>query len=234
MACDKPVIDNKVIVSQIPKGNAESAEAGSLALVPAGYHNKTGNTVPYRQGQMTEGVSSPEQTLNSSENSKLPTETSPSPELPEAKAGVILIQGPFGHNFVTQVTSRIHEGPLQDIRMISPGYVKVVFQHASHARAFLDSNMEMKESLGSGRYGYSYDVKLVETIDWNDDLRRMNQPIRERRRLSFARKGMFVDHADQEKWKRDIYDLAGPGNVDFMWVFNNGNGELNPLPWHDR
>ena len=80
--------------------------------------------------------------------------------------------------------------------------------------------------LGFGRFGCGYHVELAEIFDWNEDLRRMNQPIRERRRLSFARKRLFAENMSPEKWKQDVRTLAGPGNIDFLWVFNSGNGKL--------
>ncbi|QRD84691.1 hypothetical protein F9C07_2070811 [Aspergillus flavus] len=145
------------------------------------------------------------------------------PEIPEAKAGVLRIYGKTSKEIIQYLTTRIHEGPLQDIRLETNGRTRVTFQHASQALAFLKSNQEMEQMLGYGRFGCGYRVELAEIIDWNDDHRRMNQPIRERRRLSFARKRLFADNMSPEKWKQDICTLAGPGNIDFLWVFNSGN-----------
>ncbi|KAE8407950.1 hypothetical protein BDV37DRAFT_268720 [Aspergillus pseudonomiae] len=145
------------------------------------------------------------------------------PEIPEAKAGVLRVYGKTSKEIIQYLTTRIHEGPLQDIRLETNGRTRVTFQHASQALAFLKSNQEMEQMLGYGRFGCGYRVELAEIIDWNDDHRRMNQPIRERRRLSFARKRLFADNMSPEKWKQDIRTLAGPGNIDFLWVFNSGN-----------
>ncbi|KAA8647305.1 hypothetical protein EYZ11_009800 [Aspergillus tanneri] len=144
-------------------------------------------------------------------------------EIPEAKAGVIRIYGRISKDVIQFITTRIHEGPLQDVRLETNGRTRVTFQHASQALAFLKSNQEMEQMLGFGRFGCGYHVELAEIIDWNEDLRRMNQPIRERRRLSFARKRLFAENMSPEKWKQDIRTLAGPGNIDFLWVFNSGN-----------
>ncbi|KAE8376344.1 hypothetical protein BDV26DRAFT_282712 [Aspergillus bertholletiae] len=148
------------------------------------------------------------------------------PEIPEAKAGVLRIYGKTSKEIIQHLTTRIHEGPLQDIRLETNGRTRVTFQHASQALAFLKSNQEMEQMLGFGRFGCGYRVELAEIIDWNDDHRRMNQPIRERRRLSFARKRLFADNMSPEKWKQDIRTLAGPGNIDFLWVFNSGNVQI--------
>ncbi|PLB45638.1 hypothetical protein P170DRAFT_500225 [Aspergillus steynii IBT 23096] len=152
----------------------------------------------------------------------LPSATE-APEIPEAKAGVIRIYGRISKDLIQFITTRIHEGPLQDVRLETNGRTRVTFQHASHALAFLKSNQEMEHMLGFGRFGCGYHVELAEVLDWNEDLRRMNQPIRERRRLSFARKRLFAENMSPEKWKQDVRTLAGPGNIDFLWVFNSGN-----------
>ncbi|CAK39571.1 hypothetical protein AAWM_00539 [Aspergillus awamori] len=146
-----------------------------------------------------------------------------SPDIPEAKAGVIRVYGKITRDFIQYITTRIHEGPLQDIRVETNGRTKVTFQHAAQALAFLTSNQDMERMLGYGRLGEGYRVELAEIIDWNEDHRRMNQPIRERRRLSFARKRLFAEGMSPDKWKQDIRALAGPGNIDFLWVFNSGN-----------
>lgn len=149
-----------------------------------------------------------------------------SQEMPgEAKAGVIRILGKISKDFIQFVTTRIHEGPLYDMRIESAQSARVTFQHASHALAFLKSHEDMEKMLGFGRFGSAYHVELAELVDWNEDHRKMNQPTRERRRLSFARKRLFSEGMSSDKWKQDIRALAGPGNIDFLWVFNSGNGE---------
>ncbi|XHG06707.1 hypothetical protein AWENTII_009894 [Aspergillus wentii] len=146
-----------------------------------------------------------------------------SPELPEAKAGIVRIHGKISKDIIQFITTRIHEGPLQDIRIESNDRTRITFQHISQALVFLKSNQDMEQMLGFGRFGNGYRVELAEIVDWNEDHRRMNQPVRERRRLSFARKRLFADNMSPEKWKSDIRTLAGPGNIDFLWVFNSGN-----------
>jgi hypothetical protein len=157
-----------------------------------------------------------------------------SPEIAEAKAGVVRIYGRVSREAIRFVTTRIHEGPLQEIRVETNERTRVTFQYASHALAFVKSNQEMEEMLGYGRFGTGYTVEIAEIIDWDDEHRRMNQPIRERRRLSFARKRLFADNMSPEKWKSDIRAVAGLGNIDFLWVFNSGNGEFHvtvPCIW---
>lgn len=152
-----------------------------------------------------------------------------SPEIAEAKAGVVRIYGRVTREAIRFVTTRIHEGPLQEIRIETNERTRVTFQYASHALAFVKSNQDMEEMLGYGRFGTGYTVEMAEIINWNDEHRRMNQPIRERRRLSFARKRLFADNMSPEKWKSDVRAVAGLGNIDFLWVFNSGNGEFHVI-----
>lgn len=93
----------------------------------------------------------------------------------------------------------------------------------------MKSDEEMQQRLGQGRIGKNYTVEMADIIDWNDDLRLMKQPVRERRRLSFARKGLFTGGLTEVKWKHEMLTTAGIGNVDFLWVFNSGNGELHAM-----
>ncbi|BDD59863.1 hypothetical protein MAP00_005041 [Monascus purpureus] len=143
----------------------------------------------------------------------------------EPKAGIIRVTGKISKGFVQSFTSRVHEGPLYEIRIESAQSARVTFQYASHALAFLKSNDDMQRMLKYGRLGAGYQVELAELVDWNDDHRKMNQPTRERRRLSFARKKLFSEGLSPEKWRQDIRVLAGQ-NIDFLWVFNSGNGKL--------
>lgn len=145
--------------------------------------------------------------------------------LGEVKIGIIRVLGKVGKDFIQFVTTRIHEGPLYELKIESAYSARVTFQQASQAMAFLKSHEDMEKILGFGRFGPGYQIELAELADWNEDHRRMNQPIRERRRLSFARKRLFSEGMSPDKWKQDVRALAGPGNIDFLWVFNSGNGE---------
>ncbi|KAL4991098.1 hypothetical protein BDW68DRAFT_193672 [Aspergillus falconensis] len=155
---------------------------------------------------------------------------SPMPELPEEKAGIIRILGRMNETSIAHITHCIHEGPLQDIRIEAPDRARVVFQHLSHAEAFCEADKEMVVRLGFGRLGKGYRVEMAEIVDWSDDHRAMNQPIRERRRLSFARKGLFSPPyknipgiLSPGAWEQDMRSIAGVGNIQRLFVFNNGN-----------
>ncbi|KAI9371652.1 hypothetical protein BJX61DRAFT_16161 [Aspergillus egyptiacus] len=145
-----------------------------------------------------------------------------SPEIPAEKAGIIRVYGKVTKGNTFPLTSKIHEGPLQEIRIETNGRMRIVFQYAAHALAFLKSDRDT-QSGGNGRLGSGYRAELAEIMDWNEDLRRMNQPIRERRRLSWARKRLFTDNLSRRRWEQDVYTIAGPGTVELIWTYNSGN-----------
>lgn len=222
-------------VQRVPIRPAQHSHSGSWAQVAVSNHHPYPRAEPRAAAQWVPTLGMPTYPLQISsgsedDSSSQITETPGTVQdgeeaLIEAKAGVIRIHGKVAKDFIQFITTRIHEGPLQDIHFEGRGCVKVTFLHISQALAFLKSNQDMERMLGFGRFGGGYHVELVEVIDWNDDHRRMNQPIRERRRLSFARKRLFADNMSPEKWKQDIRALAGLGNIDFLWVFNSGNGK---------
>ncbi|KAL4875927.1 hypothetical protein BJY04DRAFT_200805 [Aspergillus karnatakaensis] len=177
---------------------------------------------------LTPGVSPTSLSFSSGPANNTNTVTSGAPssapvELPEEKAGVIRISGPVTKDRINSITSRIHEGPLFEVRIETNQRARLVFQYLAHAHAFVKSNEDMIPVLGHGRFGAGYHVELVEILNWHEDLHRMNQPSRERRRLSFARKRLFNEGVSPDRWKSDIRRIAGPGNIDLLWVFNSGN-----------
>ncbi|KAL3474221.1 hypothetical protein BJX99DRAFT_260642 [Aspergillus californicus] len=140
------------------------------------------------------------------------------------KSGTIRIYGNMLSDAISHFTSLIHEGPLHEIHIESDSRARIIFQHALDARAFMESHQATLSLNGAGRFGQDYRrVELAEVANWTDDIRRMNQPTRERRRLSFAKKGLFCDF-HVEKWRHEMRSLAGgPANVEELWVFNSGN-----------
>ncbi|KAL5343305.1 hypothetical protein BJX70DRAFT_353735 [Aspergillus crustosus] len=191
---------------------------GSLPVIPGPSRAATQILSPSMTPSPT--VHSNSGSIRQSPNSPaIPTEL----PLPQQKAGVIRINGLVSKDSINSITDRIHEGPLLEIRVETNQRTKIVFQHLTHARAFLQSDQDMVAILGYGRFGAGYQTELVEVLNWNEDLHRMCPPTRERRRLSFARKRLFADNVSPERWKHDIRSIAGPGNVDRLWVFNSGN-----------
>lgn len=218
-------------LQRMPMANDESHHPGSWAQVavskyPTGVQNG-GHYTPYPNANY--GPRDP--SSDGEGSSPRMTGVSLAPEIPtEPKAGVIRIHGKVTRDAIQFITTRIHEGPLLEIQIENKACVRVSFQHATQAQAFLKSNQEMEQMAGFGRFGVGYHIELAEVVDWNEDHRRMNQPVRERRRLSFARKRLFADNMTPEKWRQDVKNVAGVANIDFLWVFNSGNGECHTVP----
>ncbi|KAL4937676.1 hypothetical protein BDV06DRAFT_68376 [Aspergillus oleicola] len=144
-------------------------------------------------------------------------------EIIEEKAGVIRIYGKIERDGIQRFTTSIHEGPIFEIRVETNARTRIVFHQLEHALEFMRSESAMVKRVGHGRFGTGYRVEMAEVVDWGSALRNMCQPIRERRRLSFARKALFVGVLSPEKWRSDIKSLAGVGNIEDLWVFNSGN-----------
>lgn len=60
----------------------------------------------------------------------------------------------------------------------------------------------------------------------SDELKAMEAPQRERRRLTFVKGGLFHDLA-KARFERDVDKTAGEGNIDRVFFFNSGNGKTN-------
>ncbi|KAL4906581.1 hypothetical protein BDW74DRAFT_176898 [Aspergillus multicolor] len=156
--------------------------------------------------------------------------SSPASERPEEKAGIIRVHGQMDEKSLAHFTSCIWEGPLQEVLIEAQNRARIVFQHLSHARAFYQSNQDLVNEVGYGRFGAAYHVEMADIAPWNDNHRLMNQPFRQRRRLSFAKKGLFSYHRRsahgtliREDWERHMRAIAGSGNIERLFVFNSGN-----------
>ena len=90
---------------------------------------------------------------------------------------------------------------------------------------FLDRNRGALIVTGESIYGLGYTLETGEPLPWHATLQRMVYPLRERRRLTFARAKLFGEKLTPQKWAQDVRDIAGKGNVEYTWVFNNGNGK---------
>lgn len=134
------------------------------------------------------------------------------------------------------VTSKIEEGPLFEVVISQPGRLAtIVFQRSSHATNFLRRNDEAAERTGFSLYGKSYTLTPGPAIPWesDEDLKWMDYPYRERRRLTFARAGLFNSKLTPDIFKADMVALVGQENVELTWVFNAGNGKCwNSFPLH--
>ncbi|OKL56601.1 hypothetical protein UA08_08342 [Talaromyces atroroseus] len=146
--------------------------------------------------------------------------------LEDGKAGVVVLEGPNRSipRFLSFVATRIHEGAIYDLSVIDDHKAIAVFQYALHAQIFVDRNTESMATRGESIFGKGdWTISLGQPLEWTDTLRRMCHPYRERRRLTFVKSRLIADHASYLKWVREVEDVAGAGNVDFVWAFNTGN-----------
>lgn len=152
--------------------------------------------------------------------------------LEDGKAGVVIVEGPLGNvpKFLSFMATRIHEGAVYDMCKVNDHKAIAVFQFALHAQIFVDRNTESVATRNESIFGKGdWSVSLGQPMHWTDTLKRMCHPHRERRRLTFVKSRLFADHASYLKWVREVEDVAGFGNVDFVWAFNTGNGRSPSL-----
>ncbi|KAK2744583.1 hypothetical protein FQN57_004188 [Myotisia sp. PD_48] len=147
----------------------------------------------------------------------------PEPIVGERKAGVVTVAGIFNGSSLRFLTSLIREGPLFSIE-VTPRLAEITFQHALHARVFVESDREMIAKTNFGRFGPGFSVISIREYDWDEQIEGMSGLPRERRRLTFARAGLLGKSLHFRKFHDDIMVLAGgPDAIDLVWAFNSGN-----------
>lgn len=161
---------------------------------------------------------------------RVPERIQPEPSVEvgnDFEAGAVFMNGNFNlPNPLHFITSKIIEGPLFDVIISKPERkATIIFQHSIHAGFFLRRHQEAKERKGFGCYGSSYTLTPGPVIPWDDQIQRMGYPFRERRRLTFARAGLFSSNLTPDQFKADMASLVGDENVEATWVFNAGNGK---------
>lgn len=130
---------------------------------------------------------------------------------------------------LSTVTERVNHGPLLSMaKSEAHGAVCLIFQYAESARALLLQDSFHVQTKGYSIFGRGCSLVAGEAYPEDDDIRRMSQPINERRRLTFARSQLFAHGMNEDIFKQDIYRLVGQGNVELVWLFNTGNGKQDP------
>ncbi|KAK2757035.1 hypothetical protein FQN54_005004 [Arachnomyces sp. PD_36] len=146
----------------------------------------------------------------------------------EEEAGEVILYGNLNMpNPLTFITTQIREGPLFDI-VFNPvdRSATITFQRAFQAQNFLARNEMMRGRTGASLYGRAYTLGPGNIIPWTEQMRRMSYPSRERRRLTFARAGLFNSKLTPDKFKADMVQLVGEHNIEVSWVFNAGNATV--------
>ena len=126
---------------------------------------------------------------------------------------------------LAEVTNFLSQGPIFSM-VYSPenNAVCIIFQHATSAQALIEDENFHRERRAVSMFGARCSVVLGLPYPEDDDIRRMGNPINERRRLTFARSQLFAHGMTEEQFKRDIYQEVGEHNVELVWLFNTGNG----------
>lgn len=148
-------------------------------------------------------------------------------EIEDAKAGTLTVAGSFAKGSLSQLTSKIREGPLFSVEIMpGDGYAEITFQMASHALTFVENDREMIARTGFGRFGRGYSVICMAEFDWNEEIRKMAQMPRERRRLTFARAGLLGNSLTFKRFQAEVTAVAGGiDSIELVWAFNSGNSK---------
>lgn len=104
--------------------------------------------------------------------------------------------------------------------------VCIIFQQAACASEFMHRCAQYLEHYSRPIFGADQEITVGQPFPTTHELTRMNLPHMERRRLTFARAGLFnKDGVSQQQFRQDIEQLVGPSNVELLWFFNSGNGK---------
>lgn len=135
---------------------------------------------------------------------------------------------------LSNITDKIDQGPLFSIAHSQPDDAAcVIFQHAYHARAFSEANERYSRMYGQSLFGPDCEVLEGQAFPATEDIRRMDT-MNERRRLTFARGRLFTNGMTEARFKTDIFGMVGEGNVELVWLFNSGNGNIKSLSFLSR
>lgn len=128
-----------------------------------------------------------------------------------------------------EITDKMQSlGPIYSIAFApEAGAVCIIFQQAKSASDFMDRFGRHVDHKGRPILKTPYEVAPGLPYAATRELNRMNPPYNERRRLTFARAGLFTkDGVTQKQFKGDIESLVGTTNVELLWFFNSGNGKF--------
>lgn len=105
--------------------------------------------------------------------------------------------------------------------------VCIIFQHATCANDLMRRCADHLKYNGVSLFGPEHDIAPGLPYPITKDLARMEMPQLERRRLTFARAGLFNQGGvTQKQFREDIEGIVGPSNVELLWLFNTGNGKF--------
>lgn len=126
------------------------------------------------------------------------------------------------------VAEVITQGPLYSIAYSPRDHaVCVIFQKTEHAEQFLLACSGRAVPDGDSPLGPHFEVLPGQGYSNLEELKRMEFPRNERRRLTFARAALFCYPLTEERFKADIFRMVGADNVELVWLFNSGNGKAD-------
>jgi hypothetical protein len=148
------------------------------------------------------------------------------PESLSEQLRMIWVVGCTNKTSLTFITDQIHEGPLLSVAFSElDGAICIVFQYGSCAASFLERNALTLNQTGTCCYGPGYKLIVGSALPIDSDLKAMEPPIRERRRLTFVKARLF-HNATKAQFERELISLVSLINIERVWVFNSGNGKV--------
>lgn len=128
---------------------------------------------------------------------------------------------------LSHITSKISQGPIFSIvRVEEEEAVCVIFQYGLHAAQLLEAEEKSVEEFGETLWGLPCTVTAGVSYPKTEDINRMETE-HERRRLTFARRGLFTGGMTEERFQQEMNLMVGEHNVERVWLFNTGNGKAH-------
>lgn len=139
---------------------------------------------------------------------------------------VIWIQGWAEDRPLAEITEIVSQGPIVSmVRSEEYGAACVIFYSTRSVQDLLMDEECYRRRKGESMFGAGHTVIKGLPFAETEDIRRMDPPINERRRLTFARSQLFAHGMTERRFKQDIFDIVGESNVELVWLFNTGNGK---------
>ncbi|RMZ92140.1 hypothetical protein DV736_g622, partial [Chaetothyriales sp. CBS 134916] len=140
---------------------------------------------------------------------------------------VVWISGWGQNRPLSDVTGVLSHGPIFSM-VYSPenDAVCVIFEHAASAEVLCQHESYHQQHNGVSMFGGRCTVVTGLPYPEDEGIRRMANPIYERRRLTFVRSQLFAHGMTQQQFQKDIEQEVGAKNVELVWLFNTGNATV--------
>ena len=147
---------------------------------------------------------------------------------------VVWIRGCSKDTTLRFISEQIHEGALLsllfDVDPINPEDANsraacVIFHQAKEALRFIQANQVMVNMKGHCRYGPRYSIEPGLPWPADDQIRWMDSPRRQRRRITISGARLF-GRVSRYRFAADVRKVAGEHNVELIWLYNMGNATI--------